>query len=400
MNSWRRVPIRRIFRVVNGGTPDRRPENWNGDIPWATPADLATVDGQSLSRTSRTLTQFGVHTGSATVPSGALLVSTRAPIGYVVKAETETAFNQGCRGLIPLGDVDVRYFHYQLNAMTSQLAGLGQGTTFGELSAQALASARLVLPPTASQRKIADFLDAETARIDALVDKRQRMIALLGDRRAALVEECIRSAADRYGETPLKYAARRIEVGIVITPSAWYADEGVLALRGHNVLSGHIVLEDVVRITEEGHRLHRKSELRAGDVVVVRTGGAGVAAVVPPAIDGANCIDLVIVRPRRELLPKFLEVVLNSTWSKSHIEANSVGTIQSHFNVGAMKLLPIPLPPLERQREVVEELTEATEALDLAVGSMRRQIALLQERRQALITAAVAGEVDIEGGAA
>lgn len=260
----------------------------------------------------------------------------------------------------------------------------------------------LIVPVTDAhqQRAIADYLDAETARIDALIEKKRRMVELLEERQIAIVEQAVRRLVDQYGAMPVKYATRRVEVGIVITPSAWYADEGVIALRGLNVQPGKIDLTDVVYISHEGHLVHQKSMLRAGDLVIVRTGQAGAAVVVPRTLDGCNCIDLVIVRPASALVPKFLEYVLNSDWTQKHIGEYSVGTIQSHFNIGAMKELPVPVPPLDEQQRATDELNSVTEEARRLADKLSRQIGLLTEHRQALVTAAVAGQLDIPGLAA
>jgi type I restriction enzyme, S subunit len=277
----------------------------------------------------------------------------------------------------------------------------GRGQQKPEIvSLQPLSEHRVSLPAVEKQRAIASYLDAETARIDALIAKKQRMMHLISDRRSAIIEQTIRMLVEQCGSTPLKRAVRRIEVGIVVTPAAWYANEGVLALRGLNVRPGRIVLDDVVRISSEGHRFHAKSELRAGDIVVVRTGKAGAAAVIPESLHGCNCIDLVIVRPTVGLIPKFLEFVLNSDWTQKHIDKFSVGTIQSHFNVGAMKELPIPVPSLADQNRAVEDLVLATHKLDQLSSKLVLQVDLLSEHRQALITVAVTGDLDIPGPAA
>jgi type I restriction enzyme, S subunit len=306
------------------------------------------------------------------------------------------AFNQGCRGLIPAGTLDVRYFRYQLLAMAEVLHSRGQGSTFQELSSDSLAESLIFVPRLAEQRAIADYLDRETARIDALIEEKGKLVSLLQFRLEAVVENHVRQLVEEFGSIHLKYAARRVEVGIVITPSVWYGDDsGVPALRGLNVEPGRIDLTDLVYLTEEGYEVHHKSVLRQGDVVVVRTGQAGAAAVVPPELDGCNCIDLVIVRPSPELIPQFLEYVINSDWTQKHVEEYSVGTIQSHFNVGAMKQVPIPLPPLGRQAEVVEKLRAERAIVDELKERLTRQIDLLTEHRQALITTAVTGELDL-----
>jgi type I restriction enzyme S subunit len=164
-----------------------------------------------------------------------------------------------------------------------------------------------------------------------------------------------------------------------------------------NVLPGRIDLTDLVRITLEGNLVHLKSVLHAGDVVVVRTGQTGAAAVVPPSLEGANCIDLVVIRAGPRVDAEFLQHVLNSDWAQKHIEKHSVGSIQSHFNVGAMKELPIPLIPASMQREVADRLGAIVERIDGICERLSHQIGLLVEHRRALVTAAITGELDIPG---
>lgn len=180
------LEIRRLFDVVNGGTPTRNEDYWNGDIPWATPVDLSEYNGTRLQSTQRTLTSQGLEAGSNTVPAGSLIVSTRAPIGYVTESTAVVAFNQGCRGLVPKSDLDIRFFRYQLSAMREELQALGQGSTFMELSSDGLAATRIHVPPLPNQRAIADYLDVETSRIGELTIKKRLLSNLLEERWAEL----------------------------------------------------------------------------------------------------------------------------------------------------------------------------------------------------------------------
>jgi type I restriction enzyme S subunit len=326
-----------------------------------------------------------------------------AVAAYVVADLPDVVCGYHLALLRPSQEVDGRYLFWALGSRSSreQFSASANGITRFGLRYDSFGEVLVPLPPIATQRAIADYLDQETARIDALIEKKGKLVSLLQSRVETVVENHIRQLVEEYGSTPLKYAVRRVEVGIVITPSVWYGDEGgVPALRGLNVQPGRIDVTDLVYLTEEGHEVHRKSVLRQGDVVVVRTGQAGAAAVVPSELDGCNCIDLVIVRPSPELVPQFLEYVLNSDWTQKHVEEYSVGTIQSHFNVGAMKQLPIPLPPLGRQSQEVEKLGTERAAIEELKECLTRQIDLLTEHRQALITAAVTGELEIPGVAA
>jgi type I restriction enzyme S subunit len=172
------------------------------------------------------------------------------------------------------------------------------------------------------------------------------------------------------------------------------------ALRGINVRPGHLDLKDLVRISEEGHRANAKSLLREGDLVVVRTGDAGATVVVPPSLGGANCIDLLVIHKSPDLDSEFLRFVMNSGWSKEQIIRGSVGTIQSHFNVESLRELPVPSAPLDVQRILRQRLDTESARVSRIVSNLRRQLALLNEHRQALITAAVTGQIEVSGVAA
>ncbi|GAA2924286.1 restriction endonuclease subunit S [Kitasatospora cinereorecta] len=391
------LPIRRVFKVVNGGTPTPDADNWGGEISWATPADFG-AQFSHLKHTRRTLTSTGASTGSTIVPAGSLLVSTRAPIGYVAINSKAMAFNQGCRALVPRALCDTRLFGYQLEARTRDLQAEGFGTTFTELSSDKLGSFHVTVPPLEEQRRIADFLDAETAHIDQLTAKRSRMQGLLQLKRERFIESTLglERESKHHSLVPLKYLVADVTVGIVITPAKWYVESGgTPALRGTNVKPGSIDASELVHISAAGDTENAKSRLKTGDVVVVRTGQAGAAAVVPSDLDGSNCIDLIIVRPGMRVDPEYLEYVLNSDYSRARVSEHSVGSIQAHFNVGAMKEIPIPSLPVSEQKQIVTRLRTEVGSLDLLKQKLARQNTLLAERRQALITAAVTGQFDV-----
>lgn len=256
----------------------------------------------------------------------------------------------------------------------------------------------VLLPPYDEQRAIADFLDRETAKIDILIEEQQRLVDVLRERRATVAADIF--SIDGAAQTPLKWLAADVTVGIVVTPSHWYADSGVPALRGVNVKRGRIIDGDLVYLTDEGHDLHRKSALKSGDVVVVRTGQAGAAAVVPPRFNGANAIDLLIVRPGTEILPAFLEAYLNSPMAASAISEGSVGAIQGHFNVAALRNLSFPEVSIVQQNELVERWSLQSAKIDTLIAETERFVDLSKERRSALITAAVTGQIDVREEAA
>ena len=345
-----------------------------------------------------------IGSGKLLLRGGEVLVSKLNPrLPRVLRAEVHEVLTVASTEFIALEPgpkVEARYLRYWLGSesLRQSLDGATMSVTRSQqrVRPDVLTKMWVSFPSYSTQRAIADFLDVEIAGTDAIIDKKCRLVALLRERKAGRIELVVRGLAATWGEARLKFVVEDVTVGIVVTPASWYVDEGVPALRGTNVQPGEILMDNMVHISEEGHAVHRKSSLRTEDVVVVRTGQAGVAAVVPATLGRANCIDLIVVRPGK-LSPRFLEFVLNSDWTRKHIEEHSVGTIQSHFNVAAMKNLPVPRAPIEEQLIVVDILARQASEIDEAMDRLNRQVALLRERRAALITAAVTGELEIPG---
>jgi Restriction endonuclease S subunits len=166
-----------IAEIVSGATPKTGvPEFWDGEVEWATPADLGKLDGPFISTTPRKITPAGVRSCATTVlPAGSVLLSSRAPIGHVAINTVPMATNQGFKSLIPHSMVDAKYLYYWLKSKTSYLQSLGNGATFKELSKKTTQQIEVPLPPLPEQRRIAAILD----HADALRAKRRQVLAHL-----------------------------------------------------------------------------------------------------------------------------------------------------------------------------------------------------------------------------
>lgn len=412
--SWTEIPLRRIFRILNGGTPMSADQYWNGEVPWATPVDVGAVDGKYLKSTLRTLTDEGVAAGSKTVPEGALILSTRAPIGYVAQTTVKMAFNQGCRGLIAIAPVDVRYYRYQLLSLRDELRSRGAGSTFMELSGDALATVRVLNPPVDKQRRIADFLDAEAARIDGLVTAQNRAKALLLERRVASVFNLVTGdkANDRM-PSQLAWAAS--------LPAAWQSVKlGHFARMGsgHTPSRSHpewwedctipwITTGEVSQIRDDRREIltdtrerisavgmaNSAAELHPKDTVVLcRTASAGYSAVMGE--DMATSQDFATWTCGPDLDPFYL------LWCLRAMRADllgrlAMGSTHKTIYVPELQALRIPLPPLAEQHQIVASIRASNAAIDAAVDQIDREAELLAERRQALVTAAVTGGIAV-----
>ncbi|RMD97026.1 MAG: restriction endonuclease subunit S, partial [Bacteroidetes bacterium] len=211
---WEVKPIKRAFQIIGGSTPKAGdPTFWDGDLVWVTPADLSKLESKWIDDSGRKITLKGLAScGSHLVPPGAIILSTRAPIGSMAIASKQLCTNQGCKSLIPSRNANTDYFAYYLSACVEQLSVRGKGTTFLELSGDELGAFEGIAPPPSEQSAIAAFLDRETSRIDALVEKKRRFIELLREKRQALITAAVTGKLDvRTGKPYPKYKPSGVE---------------------------------------------------------------------------------------------------------------------------------------------------------------------------------------------
>ena len=172
-----------------------------------------------------------------------------------------------------------------------------------------------------------------------------------------------------------------------------YVQGGIPFLRSLNVKPNAISTRNLVSISSEFHRDLAKSRLRAGTIVVIRTGEPGVAAVIPDELDDANCSDLVICHPVAGLNSDYGARYINSDFAKRFVYDNQVGVAQQHFNVGAMSKLPVPIAPPDEQVEIVRMIDRAFAEIDRLTSEAAAARRLLDRLDQAILAKAFRGEL-------
>lgn len=171
--QWREFAVEDIAEVVGGGTPSTRDStNFGGRVPWLTPRDLSHPHDRYVSHGTRNLTTKGLASCSARLlPAGSVLLSTRAPVGYVAIAKKPIAINQGFQGLIPTEKVRSEYMYYWLTANIPKLEAYATGSTFPELTAGTLKKIKIAVPPLPEQDAIVHVL----GMLDDKIELNRRM---------------------------------------------------------------------------------------------------------------------------------------------------------------------------------------------------------------------------------
>jgi type I restriction enzyme S subunit len=287
-------------------------------------------------------------------------------------------------------------------------------TRFG-LGGDAIRTGLFAIPPVSEQRAIAAFLDRETARIDALVAKKERLIELLQEKRTALITRAVTrgldpnvpmkdSGVEWLGEIPAHWAVkrlwhltpfdRRIMYGIVLPgPNV---EEGVPIVKGGDVSPDRLRLDRLSRTTPEIEAGYVRSRLRAGDLVFAIRGSIGEVAMVPGELEGANLTqDAARIAYTGATRGAWLLYALKSLAVFAQLEAGALGATIRGVNIRDLKRACIPVPGLCEQMAIADFLDHETAKLNALVAKVREAIERLKEFRTALISAAVTGKIDV-----
>jgi type I restriction enzyme, S subunit len=273
----------------------------------------------------------------------------------------------------------------------------------------------LTVPGNVEQSLIVSFLERETAKIDELVAEQRRLMDLLKEKRQAIISRSVTrglipnvptkaSGIEWLGDVPAHWEILPIKriVAIPITDgpheTPQFVDEGIPFVSAEAVSSGRIDFSKIrACITaEDNARFSEKYSPKINDIYMVKSGATtGVTAIVEDRVDFNIWSPLAVIRCGAKALPLF---ILNFMRSRNYLEAVSLnwsfGT-QQNIGMGVIENIPVALPPLSEQHLIVEFLDQETARFETLGAEAQRVIDLLLERRTALISAVVTGQIDV-----
>nr|WP_282445512.1 restriction endonuclease subunit S [Micrococcus luteus] len=284
------------------------------------------------------------------------------------------------------------FFLEQVNAST-------YGTKMPRANWDFIKTIEVWAPDFDTQRRIADYLDRETATIDALIEKQRALAGALRERRSAAIEHALQAAADR--RLLLKRLVSRVDQGISPDTSSATGLEDIWVLKSGASNDGFFN-EEASKPVPESVTVPLGIELHEGDLVVSRASGSP-RLVGSAAIVGQLSRRLVLSDKNFRLVPsqnvwvRYLYWALNSQIYREQVLRSISGAEGLANNLPLSKLMnfTVPVPPLEEQREIADHLDRETATIDALIAKAERFIELARERRAALITAAVTGQIEI-----
>ena len=313
----------------------------------------------------------------------------------------------------PLPEFHTSYFKYALRELgvLAEIEKRSVGVNYPAINASDLASIPIHVHPLAQQRTIADYLDRETARIDDLVAEKERLLKLLAEKRQVLITRAVTrglepnvplrdSGIPWLGEIPahwevtlLRFACCSIETGG--TPSIDYLDD-----TGENSVnwftpgdfgSNFVLRKSVRRLAQEAVSSGEAKLFPAGSVFAVGIGTLGKVGIIEAPASANQQINAMI--PRGNVEPHFLAHVLWMLGDVMAAMANSATLpILNQQRMGEMR---VPIPPIFEQRMIASTIASDAKKIESTSVAAKRTISLLKERRSALISAAVTGQIDI-----
>lgn len=265
----------------------------------------------------------------------------------------------------------------------------------------ALLALDISLPDLPTQKAIADFLDRETARIDLLIEKKQRLMEMANEKRALEADKIIFGSVDTALAplTKIKYLAKKISKGT--TPSTLGAElvaEGVRFLRAENIWFGAVTDSPQNFISDATHRMMSRSALEPNDILVVIAGATtGKAAVIRANQTPANINQAIsFIRLWKPYLAPLVSAAIQTKRVQQDILLSSVQSAQPNLAMEDLGNLRVPAPPQHIAGAIINKLEEMGAIYRALTGSVCHSMTLLQEFRAALITAAVTGQIDPE----
>ena len=314
-------------------------------------------------------------------------------------------------------NVEPRYFDYlfRTKAYVAEITRNSRGvwTSRLRLYPDVFLDMESLLPPLEEQTAIADFLDRKTAAIDVLIEKKERLVALLAEKHATLIHRAVTiglepdatmkdSRVDWIGKIPAHWEVKPLKrlVSHVVdchhsTP-AYEPDAPYPALRTTDVRSGWLDLDGARRVLEDEYS-HRISRLKpaAGDIVFSREGDWGRAALVPKGVELCLAQRVMLLRVIPAISSSFLTWSLNSTCVYNQLAVHVVSTTAPHVNISDIREVLIPVPPSTEQKLVAQWLDSAFASTRAVQEELEHSQGTLGEYRQSLITAAVTGQIDV-----
>lgn len=414
-SHWIISKVKHTYKFSTGWTPPSgRDEYYGGDHLWA---NISDVGDRFISDTAKRISDLAVsECNMLPTPEASLLFSFKLSIGQMSFTTVPMYTNEAIASFRPDHTYSLAFAYY---AFPIYIVANATENIYGAkiLNQELIKSAPICLPPKAEQSAIASFLDRETAKIDALVAEEERLIALLKEKRQAVISHAVTkglnpnapmkdSGIEWLGEIPAHWEFAQLKRCIDLATSGPRGWSDLAAEEGSFFFQSQNIGRDMEADFGAGKRIEApegpdadRARLQPDDVAVCITGGRTGAVAHISALSEEAYINqhVCLIRPTAtQISGRYLAYGLFGLPGQEQLALAMYGLKQG-LSLENVREVVLPLPPLEEQRDIVMHLDQQAGGFWQLVTEAQSAIILLQERRAALISAAVTGKIDVRG---
>ncbi|EAA4686218.1 restriction endonuclease subunit S [Salmonella enterica subsp. enterica serovar Hull] len=404
--EWGQTKIGDIAEVISGGTPKSGiAENFapSGEgIAWLTPADLSGYKEKNISHGARDLSTQGYSSCSAKLmPAGAILFSSRAPIGYVAVASNEISTNQGFKSFVFTNDIYPDYAYYYLRNIRHLAEEMGTGTTFKEISGSAAKTLPFVMAPLAEQTIIVEKLDTLLAQVDSTKARLEQIPQILKRFRQAVLAAAVSGELTKHLTQTKKNEVTLDKIAKIIDPHPSHRtpkidDAGIPYIGiGDIQPDGKINFTSARKVSVDVFIEHRaRYTLNEGDFIFGKIGTLGKACVLPIGFKYTLSANVILIQPIKDKVSSdYLRYFLSSPLTMQEITQQANSTSQAAFGIKKMRAFKCNLPSLVEQLEIVRRVEQLFAYADTIEKQVNNALTRVNSLTQSILAKAFRGEL-------
>lgn len=422
-SNWDRVSIRWSANLYAGGTPSKNVESYweEGTVPWL---NSGAVNQRIVTEPSTLITEAAFKNSSAKwIPKGALVIALAGQgktKGMVASLAISTTCNQSMAALVPREVKSSRYLFWWLDSNYQNIRNMSGGDHRDGLNLELLGNIQCPTPSLPEQTQIAKFLDHETAKIDRLIEKQQTLIALLKEKRQAVISHAVTKGLDPnapmkdsgvewLGQLPEHWTilksfylySRSPRNGV--SPAISDVRNAIPTFSISAVRDGVVDIANHLKWTSIPARDAKNFEVNGGDILLVRGNGnqsmVGLAGVVKGAVPSRCIYPDILIRVKlqeEKITSAFYVIAWNSAYVREQLERRANTTNGTYKISGEdIRRVMLSLPPVDEQKAIVNAVERQLSKFSKMIEAADSLFTTLQERRIALISAAVSGKIDV-----
>ena len=416
-SHWKVVRINKLSTVKRGASPrpidDLKYFSDNGEYSWVRIEDV-TVSNKFLKKTTQRLSSLGKSL-SVPLEPGEIFISIAGSVGKPIISQIKCCIHDGFVYFERL-KISPDYL-YWIFIGSEPYRGLGKLGTQLNLNTETIGNIKIPLPPPDEQTSITKYLDVISSRFDKIILEEKRLIELLIEKRAALINQAVTRGLDPevklrdsgiewINQIPESWELKRLKflvdkIGSGITPkggSLIYQTYGIPLIRSQNVHFNGLRLDDVAYISEEIFKTMLNTATKKHDVLLNITGASiGRCTFIEDEFEKGNVNQHVcIIRLlHKKLFYKYLNYFLMSSLGQDQILSVEMGTSREGLTFEQIGNLRLPLPSLTEQIQIAKYLENETSKIDSVIERIQHRIMLLEEYKKSLINSVVTGKIDV-----